>query len=215
DGDATLADWVADDNQPSEDEIVERVDGWNLMGRYWHRLTAREQKILVRRFGLETGAPQTLDDVAAAEGVTRERIRQIEIRALRKMQRWAKLEDEQGSPGRRCRRSFPVAGEHVSDRVEPHQVDVRRQRHRDPFLAGQLRDAFHDRRLPTHVGDSASGGCAELHYPGGKPPAAGDEAHEVCVGAVDLVAESADLCPNLVDLFPSLVDLCPSLVDLF
>ena len=101
DGDATLADWIADDNQPSEDEIVERVDGWNLMGRYWHRLTAREQKILVRRFGLETGAPQTLDDVAAAEGVTRERIRQIEIRALRKMQRWAKLEDEQGSPGRR------------------------------------------------------------------------------------------------------------------
>lgn len=48
-------------------------------------LTDRERKILVLRFGLEDGAPKTLEEVGSMFKVTRERIRQIEAKALRKL----------------------------------------------------------------------------------------------------------------------------------
>ena len=45
-------------------------------------LPPRERSILMSRFGLDGGAPQTLDQIAVVQGVTRERVRQIENRAL-------------------------------------------------------------------------------------------------------------------------------------
>nr|WP_255453804.1 sigma factor-like helix-turn-helix DNA-binding protein [Cryobacterium sp. TMT1-19] len=45
-------------------------------------LPPRERSILMSRFGLDGGAPQTLDQIAVVQGVTRERVRQIEKRAL-------------------------------------------------------------------------------------------------------------------------------------
>lgn len=48
-------------------------------------LTTREADVLRRRFGLETGEPQTLEEIGQSYGVTRERIRQIETKAMRKM----------------------------------------------------------------------------------------------------------------------------------
>lgn len=48
-------------------------------------LTPREADVLRRRFGLETGEPQTLEEIGQSYGVTRERIRQIETKAMRKM----------------------------------------------------------------------------------------------------------------------------------
>jgi len=50
-----------------------------------HTLTDREKKILILRFGLEDGAPRTLEDVGKVFKVTRERIRQIEAKALKKL----------------------------------------------------------------------------------------------------------------------------------
>ena len=48
-------------------------------------LPERDRRILDKRFGISTGEPQTLDDVAKQEGVTRERIRQIEQKTLARM----------------------------------------------------------------------------------------------------------------------------------
>jgi RNA polymerase primary sigma factor len=48
-------------------------------------LTKREADVLRRRFGIETGEPQTLEEIGQSYGVTRERIRQIETKAMRKM----------------------------------------------------------------------------------------------------------------------------------
>ena len=45
----------------------------------------REQQVLRMRFGLDDGKPRTLEDVGHRFGVTRERIRQIEAKALRKL----------------------------------------------------------------------------------------------------------------------------------
>ncbi len=59
-------------------------------------LTEREKKILVMRFGLEDGQPKTLEEVGEAFGVTRERIRQIQVKALeriREQENLKKLED--------------------------------------------------------------------------------------------------------------------------
>ena len=48
-------------------------------------LTDRERKVLIERFGLLDGKPKTLEEVGVEFNVTRERIRQIEAKALRKM----------------------------------------------------------------------------------------------------------------------------------
>ena len=50
-----------------------------------HTLSPREEKVVKMRFGLEDGSEQTLEEVGRSFAVTRERIRQIEAKALRKL----------------------------------------------------------------------------------------------------------------------------------
>ena len=66
------------------------------LGEVLKTLTAREEKVLSLRFGLEDGHPRTLEEVGKEFNVTRERIRQIEAKALRKLRhpsRSKKLKD--------------------------------------------------------------------------------------------------------------------------
>ena len=73
-----------DDN----DSPVEHVQRKMLMDAISHELQAlpeRDRRILEKRFGIQNGKPQTLDDVAKEEGVTRERVRQIEQKTLARM----------------------------------------------------------------------------------------------------------------------------------
>ena len=66
------------------------------LGDVLSTLTSREEKVLRLRFGLEDGRPRTLEEVGKEFDVTRERIRQIEAKALRKLRhpsRSKKLKD--------------------------------------------------------------------------------------------------------------------------
>jgi RNA polymerase primary sigma factor len=61
-----------------------------------HTLTDREQEVLTLRFGLQDGYSRTLEEVGRKFNVTRERIRQIEAKALRKMRHPTRLKKLQG-----------------------------------------------------------------------------------------------------------------------
>jgi RNA polymerase sigma factor (sigma-70 family) len=85
DGDAELSDFVEDDD--AEDpfaKAAERARSEEL-ARALGTLDTREQTVLVLRFGLDAEPPRTLSDVGAHLGITRERVRQIETRALGKL----------------------------------------------------------------------------------------------------------------------------------
>ena len=84
--DSTLGDFVQDTNTPSPEEITEasllREDLERAMKKC---LDEREEKVLRLRFGMDDGREHTLEEIGQEFSVTRERIRQIEARALRKM----------------------------------------------------------------------------------------------------------------------------------
>lgn len=84
-GDMTLSDFIPDDPTMSPPETVTR----HLLGEQVRKalttLTPREVEILSLRYGLNDGQARTLDKIGDELGLTRERIRQIEIQALRKL----------------------------------------------------------------------------------------------------------------------------------
>jgi len=83
-GDLSLVDTV-EDVTPSVNETSEKNDLRELLSQLIAHLSEREAMILRLRFGLLDGVPRTLDDVGRVYRVTRERIRQIEIRAIEKL----------------------------------------------------------------------------------------------------------------------------------
>jgi len=85
--DSKLGDFIEDDKNlsPEENAIYQLLKGD--VDRFLQVLAPREQKVLKMRFGLETGRTHTLEEVGKEFGVTRERIRQIEAKALQKLKK--------------------------------------------------------------------------------------------------------------------------------
>ena len=83
--DSNLGDFVADANVLSPDGNVESVMLREHIDSLLDDLKERERQVIVLRFGLEDGHPRTLEEVGREFNVTRERIRQIEAKALRKL----------------------------------------------------------------------------------------------------------------------------------
>ncbi len=85
DGDAFLGDFIEDHSLPAPLEVASQQLLRTQIVEALSKLTERERKILVLRFGLEDGKFRTLEEVGREFGITRERIRQIEAKALRKL----------------------------------------------------------------------------------------------------------------------------------
>jgi len=96
DGDSLLGDFIQDTSHPSPDESASKELLKENIKEVLDTLSEREAKVLKMRFGLDGYKPMTLEEVGKAFGVTRERVRQIECKALRKLKhpsRRKKLQD--------------------------------------------------------------------------------------------------------------------------
>jgi len=83
DGESVMSDLIEDLNATApEAETSEKLRSSELAGAML-RLNPRQQRVLTERFGLEDGRPKTLEEVGKILGITRERVRQLETRALR------------------------------------------------------------------------------------------------------------------------------------
>ena len=94
--DSHLGDFIPDDDAPAPAEAAAFSMLKEQLVDVLGTLTEREQKVLKLRFGLEDGRARTLEEVGKKFDVTRERIRQIEAKALRKLRhptRSKKLKD--------------------------------------------------------------------------------------------------------------------------
>lgn len=96
DDDSYLGDFIADENQLTPYEATSKRLLKENINEVLQALSDREARVLKMRFGLEGQRPMTLEEVGRKFGVTRERIRQIEAKALRKLKhpsRRKKLQD--------------------------------------------------------------------------------------------------------------------------
>lgn len=94
--DSHLGDFIPDDDAPAPQDAASHTLLKEQLSDVLSTLTSREEKVLRLRFGLEDGHSRTLEEVGREFNVTRERIRQIEAKALRKLRhpsRSKKLKD--------------------------------------------------------------------------------------------------------------------------
>ena len=94
--DSTLSDFIPDEKSTTPAQLAARALLKDLLKDIMIDLSEREQKILSMRFGLEDGVSHTLEEVGKVSGVTRERIRQIEAKALEKIREHSKAKALEG-----------------------------------------------------------------------------------------------------------------------
>jgi RNA polymerase primary sigma factor len=85
DGEAFLEDCLPDDNAQAPDANVQEEQMRSQLHRLLRFLTPREEQVIRLRFGIDNGKSRTLEEVGKLLNVTRERIRQIEVLALKKL----------------------------------------------------------------------------------------------------------------------------------
>lgn len=89
----TIADMLADEqsSNPELDLAIGEIE--KLIGKWVKQLDAKHRQVIERRYGLHGDEPSTLEAVAADLGLTRERVRQIQIEAIQKLRRMIRRDD--------------------------------------------------------------------------------------------------------------------------
>lgn len=85
--DYSLIDTIEDTSMTAPSTLLENIDIFEMISEHFDLLTENERTILTLRFGLDDKEPQTLDTIGHMFGVTRERIRQIEVKCLEKLRK--------------------------------------------------------------------------------------------------------------------------------
>lgn len=93
DGESTFADFLEDTNTLTPEQSMERDQLKTTLDKALATLTSREAKVLRMRFGIGLGTDHTLEEIGNQFDVTRERIRQIEAKALQKLKQTMKNND--------------------------------------------------------------------------------------------------------------------------
>ncbi|HET6516092.1 MAG TPA: sigma-70 family RNA polymerase sigma factor [Thermodesulfovibrionales bacterium] len=91
DEDTELEDFIGDKNSPSPYSDTERIEISEHIQRVLRTLTAKEEKVIRMRFGIGADRDHTLEEVGRYLSITRERVRQIEAKALRKLKHPSRL----------------------------------------------------------------------------------------------------------------------------
>jgi len=89
-GDDTLKDMLKDTNSLSAERLVDEQARGKNISEWISRLPETERRVIVMRYGLSQGKQYTLNDIGKQFGITRERVRQIESNALRKLRQLTK-----------------------------------------------------------------------------------------------------------------------------
>lgn len=84
-GDKTVVETIADEMSSGPEETLEDVEISLEIDHLLDQLSAKQADVLCRRFGLRGHDPQTLEEVGIAVGLTRERVRQIQVESLKKL----------------------------------------------------------------------------------------------------------------------------------
>jgi RNA polymerase primary sigma factor len=128
--------WSADDSvdrHDTPDSLLEADDERDLLLRRMDRLDPRERAILALRYGLEGELPQTLKEIGRRLGVTREWVRKIELRAIRKLDDRLAGTPLRGSQPRRSPRRARTVDSTPSPSPEPVNAKARPRTPRIPI----------------------------------------------------------------------------------
>jgi len=92
DSQKTLGDTIPDENVQDPADMIQDIDLYEHMGQWLKTLDTRHREVIVRRFGLDGHEKGTLEEVGKAVGLTRERVRQLQIDAISQLREM--IEDE-------------------------------------------------------------------------------------------------------------------------
>ena len=131
--DATLGDFIKSDdikNDPQRNADLEGLKGG--LKKAFETLTPREQNILIMRFGLDGNEPKTLEEIGKLYGITRERIRQLEAKGLRKLRDPSRAKYLKG-----------YVDDITSNPIKPIRMDSRVNT-QDRVMANTISDGFYE-----------------------------------------------------------------------
>jgi RNA polymerase primary sigma factor len=93
-GETQMIDLLQDTSLPSQEQTLTHFLQHERLDVLLSRMNERERKVLVLRYGLEDGVSRTLGEAAKVFGITRERVRQIEVAAMRKLRTFLTTEEQ-------------------------------------------------------------------------------------------------------------------------